>query len=375
MNMNKWFGIYGQEPAKQILDNILTSEKIPHAFLFQGAEGIGKFFTALRFAQYLNSAGGNDNNKDIISRHIQNLEEPFVKYIFPLPRGKNETDSSSPTEKLASDELALIREELERKARNPYYKISVPRAVNIKISSIRDIKRFLSFEYADISYRIIIISEAHLMSEEAQNALLKSLEEPPSGVIFIILTSVPSALRETIRSRCWSVNFQPLTDQDTAKILVEYFGTNDNLARKISPFAAGSVKNALDLIDNEFETLLEKTIFILRYSFGGKYHSALEEFAPVLKENNSDSVKLILQLILTWLNDFQKYRYGGSELYFGDYTETLEKFMKRFPDLDVSETVFKIDRLSSLLKNNVNLNIIILNVIYELSYLIPTKKN
>ena len=375
MNMNKWFGIYGQESAKQILDNILTSEKIPHAFLFQGAEGTGKFFTALRFAQYLNSTSGKASNNEIISRHIQNLEEPFVKYIFPLPRGKNETDTSSPTEKLGSDELALIREELEKKSSNPYHKISIPRAVNIKISSIRDIKKFLSFEYADISYRVIIISEAHLMNEEAQNALLKSLEEPPQGVIFILITSLPSALRETIRSRCWSVNFQPLSDEETAEILVEYFDIDEKSARKISPFSAGSVKNALDLIENEFENLLEKTIYILRYSFGGKYHSALEEFAPILKDNNSESVKLILQLIVTWLNDFQKYRYGGSEFYFGDYTETLEKFKKRFPDLDVSDTVFKIDRLSSLIKNNVNLNIIILNIIYELSYLIPTKKN
>ncbi len=375
MNMtNKWQGIYGQDSVKHILENIIASQKIPHAFLFQGAEGTGKDFTAIRFAQYLNYLNVGDGNKEFIYKHIQNLDEPYIKYIFPLPRGKNETDSSNPTEKLSAEDLAVVHEEIHKKTQNPYYKISLPRATNIKISSIREIKKFLTFDYEDIAYRIIIISDAHLMNEASQNALLKSLEEPPPGVIFILVTPLPSALRETIRSRCWNINFQPLSDKDTENVLVEYFDTSNQLAGKIAPFAGGSVKAALDLIDNDFERLLEKTIFILRYSFGRKYHSALEEFAPFIKDNNSGSVKLILQLIVIWLNDFQKFGFGNKDFYFADYAETLEKFHKRFPNLDVGETVYKLDRLASLFKNNINLNLVILNIIFELSILV-SKKN
>lgn len=376
MNMNKnWQGIYGQESVKQILEKILKSRKIPHAFLFQGAEGTGKEYMALRFAQLLNSVNLQKDKTEIVWRHIQNLEEPYIKFIFPLPRGKNEKDSSSPTEKLNSEDLSAVQEEINKKSQNPYYRISVPRAANIKISSIRDIKKFLAFEYDDISYRFIVISEANLMNEESQNALLKSLEEPPAGVIFILTTSVPSVLRETIRSRCWTINFQPLTNADTAEILRNYFEIDETLAKNIAPFAGGSVKNALNLIDNDFEKLLEKTIFILRYSFGRKYHSALEEFTSVMKENNTASLKLLIQLIIVWLNDFQKYKIGSREFYFTEYSETLEKFHKRFPDLDVSETVFKLDRLSSVIKNNINLNLIILNIIFELSILVLRIKN
>ena len=61
------------------------------------------------------------------------------------------------------------------------------------------------------------------MNTEAQNALLKNLEEPPEGVIFILCTSSPEKLRETIRSRCWRINFQPLDDNQLYEILVEKF--------------------------------------------------------------------------------------------------------------------------------------------------------
>ncbi len=369
---NKWQGLYGQVSVKTILENIIASHKVPHALLFQGAEGIGKDFTAIRFAQLLNNPD-NKGNQAVVYRHIQNLEEPYIKYIFPLPRGKNETDTSSPTEKLSHEDLAIMQEEIKKKIINPYYKIRMPRTNNIKISSIRDIKKFLTFDYEDIAYRIIIISDAHLMNEEAQNALLKSLEEPPQGVVFILITSLSSALRETIRSRCWSINFQPLSDSDTADVLTQYFDTDNALACKIAPFAGGSIKAALELIDNNFERLLEKTIFILRYSFGRKYHSALEEFAPFLKENNTDSIKLILQLIVIWLNDFQKFGFGNNDFYFGDYKETLEKFHKRFPGLEIGHTVYKLDRLASLIKNNVNLNLIVLNIVFELSLLVSIK--
>ncbi len=375
MNMiNNWQGIYGQKSVIKILNNIVSSQKIPHAFLFQGADGVGKDFVAIRFAQLLNTTSADQHQDDLINNQIQNLAEPFVKYIFPLPRGKNEIDSSSPTEKLSPDELAIIHEELNKKIKNPYYKISIPRASNIKISSIRDIKKNLSFEYEDVAYRFIIISDAHLMNEEAQNALLKSLEEPPAGVIFILITSSPSLLRETIISRCWNINFQPLSNSDIQNVMTEFFHIDANLAGKIAPFTGGSVKEALELIEHDFEKLVEKTIFILRYSFGRKYHSALEEFSPYLKDNNSDSIKLIIRLIIIWLNDFQKYRFNQNNYFFSGYVETLEKFYKRFPDINVNNTVSKLDKLASIFKNNINLNLIVLNIIFELAVLVAPKK-
>jgi DNA polymerase-3 subunit delta' len=212
--------IPGQKKVKTILNGFLKSSKIPHALLFSGIDGAGKDYHAIKFAQSLASQATDKIHTEKISKQIEQLAEPYIKYIFPLPRGKSETESSSPTEKLSADELDLIREQIALKIINPYHKIVIPKANNIKINSIRDIKKFLTLDYSEITKRFVIISEAHLMNEESQNALLKNLEEPPENVIFILCTSQVSKLRRTITSRCWTINFDPLSEEDVAEILI-----------------------------------------------------------------------------------------------------------------------------------------------------------
>ena len=201
--MHNYFeDIHGQERVKNILSNFNSTSKIPHALLFTGLEGVGKEAIAVKFAQSVNSVLLDGNEKDKVLKLISNLSEPYLKYILPLPRGKNETESDGPTDKLSEDEIELLREELQKKINNPYYIIAIHKANTIKINSIREIKRILSLDFSDIAYRFIIIASAHLMNEASQNALLKNLEEPPEGVIFILITPYPERLRETIRSRC-----------------------------------------------------------------------------------------------------------------------------------------------------------------------------
>ena len=211
--------IVGQPKVVKLLSNFLNSDKIPHAFLFTGENGLGKENAAICFSKELNST---HNSEDVISQ-ISNLAEPFVKYIFPLPRGKNEDNESSPYEKLNSDEMTSVKDELQKKISNPYYKISIPKANLIKVNSIRYLRKFISMSYLDVNYRTVIISDAHLMNEESQNALLKNLEEPPSGVIFILITCKPDMLRETIKSRCWEIKFNFLKNEDITSILTKYF--------------------------------------------------------------------------------------------------------------------------------------------------------
>lgn len=360
-----WSGIYGQTSAKETLTQLVNTSRIPHAFLFQGQQGVGKYFTALRFTQIINQTGSSP----IIHNHIQNLQEPYIKYIIPLPRGKNETGTSGSIEKLNNDEIQELKSELEQKTKNPYHSISLNKANIIKISSIREIGKFLSLSYSDIKYRCIIISEAHLMNEESQNALLKNLEEPPEGVIFFLLTPYSSLLRETIRSRCWMVNFQPLSNDEITKILSKYFDVSESIGKEVAPFSDGSVTQAIELIDNDFEELKEKTISLMRYSFGGKFDSALNEISPFLSENNSDSLRLLIKMIISWLNDIQKHRFKLNDYFFDDHLETLRKFNSKFPEIELNEIILKLDYLSSIIKNNINLNLIALNIIYELASL------
>ena len=368
---NKWTGIYGQHSVLDILDRLILSSNIPHAFLFTGIDGVGKEFTAIKFTAAVNSIDTSDALP--INQIISCYSEPYVKFIYPLPRGKNETDESGPFEKLSSDDLDLIKEELHKKKENPYYKLSIPKAAKIKVNSIRDIKRFLSFNYSDIKYRTVLISNAHLMNEEAQNALLKNLEEPPEGVIFLLITPYPGLLMETIRSRCWNLNFSPLNNYELKEVLISYFHIEPTLAESVAPFSNGSITNALGLLETDFYFLLDKVISILRFSFAKKYHSALDEISYFLKEDPANRMKILVQMIIIWLNDIQKHRIGNTNYFFDKHAETLEKFNLRFPFINLNNTVIRIDYFGSVIPNNINLNLLAINIIYELAALADNK--
>ncbi|GMU97117.1 ATP-binding protein [Ignavibacterium album] len=366
--------IIGQEKVKLTLQKIITSGKISHAFLFRGYEGVGKEDAAIKFAQAIVfNSKLSDEKKQLYISQIGKLTEPFIKYIFPLPRGKNETDDDRPYEKLKEEELDLIQEELNKKSLNHFYKIQIPKANFIKINSIREINHFVSLSYEESLKRIILISDAHLMNEPSQNALLKNLEEPPPNIIFILSTNYPERLKSTVISRCWNITFQPLNNYEVAKVLHEKFDIDSALADKIAVLSNGSVTQALKIINYGLEELKDKTIKVLRYSFGKKYYSAFKEFENFSKESDTEYFELIISLLIHWLNDFYKYRTNSGELIFKDYIETFEKFYLRYPNIDLLPLANRLDEISSRLKNNINLNLAISNIISEISSVIPAK--
>jgi len=373
--MNTVFqNIQSQSRVQQILTRFISNSKIPHALLFTGIEGTGKDYIAIKFAQELNLSKGKINGSEKLAMQISQLSEPYLKFVFPLPRGKNETDESSPAEKLTPQEIEIVQRELQKKIKNPYHRILIPKANTIKINSIRDINKFLSLDYSDLSYRVIIISDAHLMNEASQNALLKNLEEPPENVIFILTTPYPSRLRETIRSRCWNVNFDPLDDKEVVGILIDFFKEDKEIAESVAPFSDGSVQTALKLIDLDFYNLRETTISILRYSFGRKFNSAFDEVNKVLADQSAENIKLVIKMIITWLNDLQKQRYSLTKYFFKEHVKTLEKFNAKFPDVDLQNITFTLDKLSTLVKSNININLLTANLIFELSSLAAKRK-
>lgn len=365
---NPFDKVIGQKKVKTILGKIIESKRIPHALVFSGKEGVGKEFTAIQFAKLLALQNPDLENKDLIVNSISNLSEPFIKYICALPRGKNEQEQDLPYDKLKPDEIITIQKEFKEKAENPYYSIRIPNANNIKINSIREISRFVSYSNEGNFKRIIILSNAHLMKDEAQNALLKNLEEPPENIIFILCTPYPNLLKETILSRCWRINFENLSPDEIKEILIIYFKLNSDLASKISKISLGSVKTAIDFRDYDLDTLLDKVIKILRYSFGKKFHSALIE----IEEITTDKVylKLIITLIILWLSYYNKLRYGDFEIPLIQFDETIRKFSQKYSDIELLGVIRFLEELDYKIDRNINPNIIGVNIITKLSSLI-----
>ncbi|MCK5456968.1 MAG: hypothetical protein KAI45_07555, partial [Melioribacteraceae bacterium] len=224
---NHLSSITGQDKVVEILNKFVTTEQIPHALLFIRPRNVGQHFAARQFIKELLKL--NLPDKDFNAK-IEKLEEPVVKYVIPLPRGKGETPDDFPLKKISSNDIEIIKDEIRKKSENSFYEISIEGANNIKISSIREIKKSLSINFDEIPYRLILIEDAHLMSKEAQNALLKSLEEPPRGVIFILISDKPEILLSTIKSRCWQIQFSSLQDNVLNDILISQFNIDPILA-------------------------------------------------------------------------------------------------------------------------------------------------
>ncbi|MGK9369034.1 ATP-binding protein [Melioribacter sp. Ez-97] len=361
-----WENVCEQTRAVEILNRFIKSRHVPHALIFYGSEGVGKFNTALNFAEAIYKEYSSDIHH---IEKIQKLREPYIKLITPLPRGKGETPDDSPTAKLTQNQIENLQAEIEKLIANPYYKLNIDGANTIKINSVRDIKKFISVDYHEIPYRFVFILDAHLMNEQAQNALLKSLEEPPEGLVFILITSNIDQLLPTIQSRCWQIKFQPLSEESVVEILKSKFGIEDDSARRAAHFSGGSVQKALKLIEYDIEFLLETVISILRYSIARKFHTASEYINKLAGSKKGEELTLVIGLIKVWLNDLIRNRYSYYDYYFEEFRDTLIKFNEKFPDAQVEKVFENLTEYEKGLSGNLNLNVITLSLIFELASL------
>lgn len=366
--MDPFGGIYGQESVKEILTGFLTNKKFPQALLFSGPAGTGKDFMAIRFSNLLNSISDGLPSFS----HSDSIQEPVIKFICPLPVGKNESSDDGPYDRLAQTDIEFIQEEFHKKEANPYYHIKIPKANDIKISSIRSITRYLSLSSDTSGYRVILISDAHLMNEPAQNSLLKNLEEPPKGFVFILTTSEPGMLRETIRSRCWPLEFRPLLPEDVGQILNRYFDVEDHEAEILGKISGGSVSRALYLKEKNLVDRQATVVSFLRNSLSGKFRSAQMELKEVITENDSDLFRLFFNLVMYWFEDYKRYLAGIREgLFYSGHMDTFEKFSVRYDKLDPTRAIDSIEKILYFIENNnVNMQIASYNIMFLLASLI-----
>jgi DNA polymerase-3 subunit delta' len=367
--MSYWELISEQLKVKEILNIFLSNRRVPHAFVFSGPGGVGKFNTALQFCKLLYTSF-NDANQQNAVKLISNLQEPVLKYIIPLPRARGEDAEYSSLDKLSKEQIESYQSEILKKISNPYHKISIEDANTIKISSIREIKKFINTAFNEFPYRFIIIDDAHFMNEQSQNALLKSLEEPPEGYFFFLLTESKVKLLPTIISRCWNLEFDSLSINAVKNILINNFEVEPELASKTAQFSEGSIHSAIFLLNYNINVILENIISILRYSFGKRYYSAIKELNSSLVSQNLDEIKLIIRLIKIWLNDILKKKYSITEYYFSDFIDSIEKFSDKYGSSRVEILYDKLSFLEEKCEMNLNLNVLFLNLIFELRGLI-----
>ena len=303
-----WNSIIGQQRVKKAVRAVLTSGRVPHAWLFTGPEGTGKDAVALQVAKCMRCERLGENAEPCNECHgcltTAELQNSNVQFVFALPSGKSENSrSDSPLLKLTDGEITLIREELHRKALNPYHNISIPRAKQIKISSVRQIRRDVAMSTTEPGKRVVIISEAHLMREEAANAFLKTLEEPSAQTLLILTTSHREQLLPTIVSRCQEVRFDLLNDEEIALALTERQGVDATAARLTAKLAGGSFSKAVELVDGDLNQYRFDVVAFLRGALKRSPVAAHTEIERMTSGSDRSHLEHVLDLLLLWLRD------------------------------------------------------------------------
>jgi DNA polymerase-3 subunit delta' len=207
--------IVGHDHQKALFSSLVERNKLPHALMFSGPKGVGKATLAFE----------------------------LVKNLFCAK--KMVCGTCRPCRNLASGthpDFTLVKTE-----------------TSIKIDELRAIRKEVYEPPYDADVRVILIDDADLMTREAANALLKTLEEPPPSNLFILVTSREQDILTTIRSRCMRIGFGPLSTGAVALYLQEHLNLEADRAQLFAALSSGSIASALFWLD-EKNLLLRRRI-------------------------------------------------------------------------------------------------------------------
>ncbi|HVZ41137.1 MAG TPA: hypothetical protein VHI13_17795 [Candidatus Kapabacteria bacterium] len=361
-----WDSVLGQRRAKRLIRTALGSGRIPHAWLFTGPEGIGKDAMAIETAKVLRCDAPLENGT-VACGHCHGctttsaLQNANVRFVFALPSGKSEDSrGDSPMMKLSDAEITLIQEQVALKAADPYHNISIPRANQIKISSIREVKRDIGFVATESGWRIVIVSEAHQMGEEAANAFLKTLEEPSPRTLLMLTTSNRERMLPTILSRCQEIRFDLLTDDEIADALVARQGAERTPAGLVAKLAEGSYSRAVELLSGDLNGLRFDVVSFFRTALRRSPVALHAEIERLTASVDRVHIERMLTLLALWLRDVLVHRLTGSEAMIvnHDQIKDIQSFNTRFAHTPVDRMIAAVEHAVQSVRSNAQIPLV-----------------
>lgn len=325
--------IVGQEHIKKALTNAIAMNRISHAYLFTGPRGTGKTSTARIFAKSLNCKEGPTIN--------------------PCGKCENCIDITNSV---------------------PMDVIEIDAASNRKVEDAQNILEKVMYAPVNSRYKIYIIDEVHMLSNTAFNALLKTLEEPPENVIFILATTEVHKVLDTIKSRCQRFDFRRITTDDIVKHLryisdCEKINITDDALFTIAKNSAGGMRDSIALLDqlsildgeeaistDDINNLLGRLSFDTLHALSnGITSSNPQEAIETLEKiyNSGNEPAQILTNLLDYFKNLLIVKNCKPEIVF-ELTQLNEAQIKELQaqakDLDTHQITFLIDKTADYIK-------------------------
>ena len=312
--------IIGHEGIIQHLQNAIMSNMVSHAYIFDGEEGAGKKLLAAAFAKTLQceEKGVLSCNRCKSCMQADTSNQPDIIWVT------HEKNS------IGVDDIRL------------------------QVNSDIQVKPYNS------TYKIYIIDDADRLTEQAQNALLKTIEEPPEYAVIILLTSNTSVILPTILSRCVTLSLKPVDKQAIKEYLMAHHQTPDYMAEVAAAFSGGNVGKAIKYASSEeFGKMKENVLHILKYIDEMEIYEVVSGLKFLTADKNN--IEDYIDLMVLWYRDVLMFKATMDPdllLYRDELT-----FIKKQASIRSYEGVDKIiqamDKAKIRLEANVNFDIAI----------------
>lgn len=316
--------LIGHGDLIQVLRGAVQAGRISHAYLFGGPGGVGKTTTARIFARAL---------------------------LCPAPH--------------LGEACGQCRSCLQFSAgHHPDFQVLVPDGKSIKIAQIRQLQKDVALRPYQGRRLVYLIKKAEAMTRDAANSFLKTLEEPPAGVIFILLTNLPQFLLPTISSRCQQINFKLLPDPEVAAGLFKLKALSAEESRLPVALAGGRLGRALEMLEDKQE---RDRFFSLLSRLDGAPAVELVLLAGEMAKPEVNWPQ-ILDMLFLWYRDLLIWNSGLGDLIINqDRAGEIAEWAAKIPPQKIIQNMKAVDQAQEALKTAVNTRLLAEDLFFSLA--------
>lgn len=236
---------------------------------------------------------------------------------------------------------------------------------NISVEQIRELHKDAFLKPFENGKKVYIVTYGDDLNEQAQNAFLKLLEEPPEYVVFIILTENIESLLPTVRSRCEKIKFPPIAEERVLAWLKEKYPEKDNL-EFFAKYSGGNKDKAKKLAEEkDFITIRKGALEVLPKLLSSDYYEGYE--AAEFAENNKDDAELIIKLWTDFVRDIMLFQNDGAKMFLNvDCYEKLSELASVYSDLRIVNALSALIKAAEMQRRYVSLHTLVLATAFEI---------